>query len=93
MKTREQVTVTGDFKIATWSAGDGQEACWSSLRAQAGGIAGRRGLALDDGEADGRHILFMRVLARNGFDAMSSECPAGEAEFVRLRLECWAAGK
>jgi hypothetical protein len=89
MKTRTQIDVAGDYQMATWNAAGGQEQCWATLREQAGPIAAKLGLVLDDGEADERSVLYMRILARNGFDSVSSECAAGEAAFVRLRLSCW----
>jgi hypothetical protein len=93
MKTREQVTATGDFPVAPWLRRDipARNEAWNTLRDKCAGTAAGKGLKLaEDQCAAERSMLWMRAVDGDGGEPIAVECSRAEAEFVRLRLSAWA---
>ena len=95
MKTREQVTATGDFPAGPFLTGDipGRNEAWDAVRAKCIEIATGRGLAIiEDDPAAERSVLYLKTADKPG-GSFQVECSRAEAEFVRLRLSAWAEPK
>lgn len=94
MEVKEQVTAVGDFPRELWDDIPARDTAWASLRSKAAGIAAERpGWALDPHgrETEVHGVYYMRFVASgDGDELMAVECAPEEAEFVRLRLACWA---
>jgi hypothetical protein len=93
VKTREQVTASGDFPAAPWLGDDipARDRAWAEVRRACHEIAASRGLLWIGDEPSAKSVLYMKAADAAAGDAKLVECSRGEAEFVRLRLAVWAA--
>lgn len=95
MKTQEQVVVGDEVPAGNWCALTPQEreGVWAELRDDAAKVAAADGKTLTDTPGT-REVLWQRsVTAPDYLFARTVECTESEAEFVRLRLSCWAEAK
>jgi hypothetical protein len=93
MRTQEQVATIGEFSVDAWNDVPMREALWASLRARAAEIASSRpGWALTDTPEDRSGPMYFRVVTAAAGETQDVETGHEHADFVRLRLVCWAAG-
>jgi hypothetical protein len=92
VKTEELVTLAEDVPIELWRDAVTREAFWAAMRRKlVTGVAVQRpGWSLADGRED-RHARYMRRADGVGGEPENIETTPEHAEFVRLRLSCWAA--
>jgi hypothetical protein len=94
MKTREMVTLVQDLPVTLWRDAGARERCWQEMRVKlAAKVSGERPGWTLAGSQEDRHALYLRTDPDHllGGKETVTECSAGSAEFVRLRLSCWAA--
>jgi hypothetical protein len=92
VKTREQITATGDFPAAPFLTDDipARNEAWDSVRSKCHEIAIGRGLEIAENEpAAERSVLYMKTIDK-ATGAFQVECSRAEATIVRLRLSAWA---
>lgn len=93
MKTRRHIAIYGAFPAELWRDPPAREPAWASLRDKAAEIAAADGRILVSRPPDEvRSLLYLRVADTADGAPKEVECTAEEAEIVRLRLACWAAG-
>jgi hypothetical protein len=95
MKTQEQIFTQGEVLAAYWRAltPEEREGVWAEMRDDAAKVAAADGKVLTDTPGT-RHVLYKRMVTEPEYlFRREAECSEGEAEFVRLRLTCWAEAK
>lgn len=91
MKSREQLTASGDFPVSGYRADPEHCACWAALRDRCAEAARERGLVLAENMPGEKSVIYMRTAVTSDYVfGKRVECIAAEAEFVTLRLAVWA---
>ena len=90
MKTQEQVWTQQEVPAGLWPDANSREGFWQQMRQQAVQVAAGDGKTLTDTPGT-REVLYLRMVSEPGYPyRREAECTEAEAEFVRLRLYCWA---
>jgi hypothetical protein len=93
MKTQEQVSVGDEVPIELWRDAISREAFWEQMRREAAQVAAADRMVLTDTPGT-RHVLYQRLVDDPEYlFRRTAECTEEQAEFVRLRLTCWAEAK
>jgi hypothetical protein len=92
VKTQEQVAVIGEFPLGAWDDVSMREGLWASMRDKAADIAARDGKVLTDTPETRSGVMYMRLVSAGGDGGLADvETDREHAEFVKLRLLCWAS--
>jgi hypothetical protein len=93
VKTQEQVAVIGEFPLEAWEDVPMRETLWATLRARAAEVAtSRPGWVLTNTPEVRSDAMYMRIADGVG-EPMEVETTRERAEYVKLRLACWAEAK
>jgi hypothetical protein len=92
VKTQEQVWTQHSIPAVVWRSLISQDGPWAEMRVHAAEYAAADGKTLTD-TPETREVLYERFVTGANGEAKLVECAEAEAEFVRLRLACWATAE
>lgn len=90
METQEQIPVIGEFPLAAWDDVPMRENLWAHMRIKAARTAAREDKVLTDTPETRSGAMYIRRVTKADGELADVECAREQAEFVRLRLSCWA---
>ncbi len=90
--TKEQIAAAEYFPHELWDDVPAREGAWAILRDQAARIAASREMILDPHgrETEVHQVMYMRSALGPDGVPIAVETTQEHAEFVKLRLACWA---